>query len=386
MDITRVLQPKIALGMIVKNEENVIIKTIESAMDAVDAVYIYDTGSTDSTIKVIKDLSKKYSTKEFFIRESVFKDFSHNRNELLGWIDDAYDIDFVLLLDANDEFHGCNELRKYALERMSNSSEDEGGFYIEQRWLYGEVIEIYYNIFFVRPRMEWRYYGKVHEYIGPKNIELSKVPLKCPNSIYIYQNRNENCEQSFIRYNRDKSILLKDLQENPNDPRTLFYLAQTCECLELYNEAYCYYIKRCLITTGLPEEVYHSKYRMGNICVRLNKPHEELIKNYTEAYELWNRVEPVLRLCEYYLVKNQPFIAYGYACIALFSHYPSNALLFVSSTDYNYRKFNRFVKTGLMVGDYGRSYDIVKSMVDLKIAQPEDYKYLEELTKILDNK
>jgi hypothetical protein len=34
------LQPKIALAMIVKNEEKVIVKTLASDIDAVDCVYI----------------------------------------------------------------------------------------------------------------------------------------------------------------------------------------------------------------------------------------------------------------------------------------------------------------------------------------------------------
>ena len=86
-------------------------------------------------------------------------------------------------------------------------------------------------------------------------------------------------------------------------------LAQTCECLELYDEAYDYYKKREAIRENgaMPEETYHSLYRLGNLCIRLKKSHEETVKSYTDALEFWNRVEPMLRLCEYYLfVRQQP--------------------------------------------------------------------------------
>lgn len=372
-----VLEPKVALGMIVKNEEKVILKTLKTVIDAVDSVYIFDTGSTDTTVQLINEFAEQYPTKQFFMKFGQFVNFEKTRNELLEWIDthpESLDVDFILLLDANDEFNGCQELRQFAKQHLIDTSKDEGGFYITQKWLYGEVVEKYYNIFLIRPRMEWRYYGTVHEYIGPKNIKLAKTPVRCPETIFIYQNRNENCEQSFVRYHRDRTLLLEELKNKPKDPRTLFYLGQTCDCLELYNESFYYYKQRLEIKDdGLPEEIYHSYYRLGNLCIRLNKPHEEILENYLGAYEFWNRVEPILRLCEYYLfVRKQPRVAYGYASMALFTPYPSEALLFVSDTDYNYRRFNRFMVAAFEVGDFGRAYDIGRQMQDQGVAEEID--------------
>lgn len=393
-DVTDAREPKIALGMIVKNEEKVIIKTLKSALDAVDCMFIYDTGSTDNTIALIKEFEKTIAPKRIYMLHGEFINFEITRNELLKFIDNHHasqDVDFVLLLDANDEFHGCQELRKFAQERITRPQDDEGGFYIEQRWLYGEVIDKYYNIFFIRPRMDWKYYGVVHEYIGPKDIHLAKPPQKCPPEVYIYQDRNENCEQSFVRYNRDYKMLLQELAKNPNDPRTLFYLGQTCDCLELYNEAFYYYKRRVALGretekkfAGFPEEVYHAHYRLGNLCIRLNKSHDEIIENYSNAFEFWNRVEPIMRLCEYYLfVRNQPLTAYGYACMGLFVRYPNEALLFVSDTDYNYRRYNRFMVTANLTGDFIRAYEVGKQMVDLGIAQESDVENLKEVEKNL---
>lgn len=160
-----------------------------------------------------------------------------------------------------------------------------------------------------------------------------------------------------IRYNRDKVLLAKELEKNPTDPRTLFYMGQTCDCLHLYNEAIHYYERRAaILDRSVPEEVYHAKYRMGNNCIRLGKSHEEIVKHYTDAYEFWNRVEPILRLCEYFLfVRKQPRIAYGYASMALVTPYPDEALLFVSNTDYNYLRYNRFMCAAFEVGDYARA-------------------------------
>lgn len=377
------IEPKIALGMIVKNEEKVIVKTIIHAISAVDCVYIYDTGSNDKTLELVDNISKEYPDKPFYIKHGKFVNFEVTRNELLDWIEESVDLDYILLLDANDEFHGCEELKQFASSKLHTKDEDDGGFYIQQRWLYGEVVDKYYNIFLIRPTCGWRYKGVVHEFISPPRLDTAKIPIRCPDTIYIYQNRNENCEQSFIRYNRDKEMLLSELEKNPDDPRTLFYMGQTCDCLNLYNEAFYYYTRRIsILDKGLAEEVYHAKYRMGNICIRLNKSHEEVIKYYMDAYEFWNRVEPLLRLCEYFLfVRKQPRVAYGYACMALFTPFPHEALLFVSETDYHYRRYNRFMCAAFEVGDYIRAYDIGKQMIDMNIAENSDK---ENMVKIKD--
>lgn len=384
-------EARIVLGMIVKNEETTLQKTLDSAMDGVDAVFIFDTGSTDGTLDLIRDYSKKHApSKPFYVMQGEFVNFAEARNSLLEFIEDHPSsslIDFILLLDANDEFHGTAELRQYARERLASPDDDEGGFYILQKWLYGDVIETYYNIFLIRPRRKWRYTGAVHEYLHPENLKLAKTPMKCPDTIWIYQDRNENCEQSFVRYTRDKALLLAELEQNPNEPRALFYLAQTYSCLDQYEDAYEYYKRRAAISGAddpMPEETYHAKYRMGNMCIRLQKPHDEIVRAYSDAYEFWNRVEPVLRLCEYYLfVRNQPLIAYGYATMAIFTPFPTNALLFVSETDYAYARYNRFVVTAFAAGDVDRALEVSEKMMDKGIAIEQDVKNFETIKKSL---
>ena len=379
-------EPIIALGMMVKNEEQVMAKTLESALNSVDVVYIYDTGSTDNTIEVCKETCKTFS-KPVYIRQGEFVNFAVSRNALLEWMDADPTIDFMLLLDANDEFHSPNDaLRVFARDRLSRPDDDEGGFYIQQRWMYGEAVETYFNIFFIRPRRGWIYHGPVHEYLAPRgDLTMLKVPERCPSDIYISQNRNENCERSFERYRRDYDIFMAELAKNTDDGRTLFYMGQTCECLQLYNEAFHYYTLRIQIPhkiQGRPEEeIYQSHYRLGNLCIRLGKPHDETVKHYSTAIEYAQRVEPMLRLCEYYLfVRGQPLVAYGYACMALFSPYPTSSLLFKVENDYAYRRYNRFMVTANLVGDYARACEVGRQMVTSGIALESDIENLEVVT------
>ena len=168
--------PRIALGMIVKDEETTLRKTLDSAIDAVEAIFIFDTGSTDGTLDLIREYRKEIAPKPIYLMQGEFVNFSVSRNKLLDFIENhqsSHFIDFILLLDANDEFHGVKELKEYASQRLASPDDDEGGFYILQKWLYGDVIEKYYNIFLIRPRKEWRYSGVV---TNTSTLRISNLP------------------------------------------------------------------------------------------------------------------------------------------------------------------------------------------------------------------
>ena len=57
---------KIDTCIIVKNEEKTIKKLIEQFLVFSNEIHITDTGSTDNTIKIIEDFSKKYSFMHLF--------------------------------------------------------------------------------------------------------------------------------------------------------------------------------------------------------------------------------------------------------------------------------------------------------------------------------
>src|SRR3972149_10640724 len=90
----------LSVAIMVKNEEERIKRTIHTVIDYVCHVVILDTGSTDNTISVIRNICKTTKV-PLTLKEEPFVDFAYNRNILLKM---CYGLSkYVLLLDANDE-------------------------------------------------------------------------------------------------------------------------------------------------------------------------------------------------------------------------------------------------------------------------------------------
>src|SRR5690625_6208118 len=82
----------ISLCMIVKNEEEVLRRCLDTVKDVMDEINIVDTGSTDKTIEI----AKKYTDRVFtFEWTGKFKDA---RNESFKYATQ----DYILYLDADD--------------------------------------------------------------------------------------------------------------------------------------------------------------------------------------------------------------------------------------------------------------------------------------------
>lgn len=91
---------KIWVNTIVNNEENFIWFAVMSVIDFVDKVLIYDTGSTDNTVKIIKEIQKIKGDKICFkeVGQADSTKFVKMRQQIL----DESDCDWLLILDGDE--------------------------------------------------------------------------------------------------------------------------------------------------------------------------------------------------------------------------------------------------------------------------------------------
>ncbi len=91
---------KIWANTIVKNEENFIWFSIASIVDSVDKILVWDTGSSDNTVKIIEELKKKYPDKISFRQVGAVdkNQFTKIRQQML----DASICDWILIVDGDE--------------------------------------------------------------------------------------------------------------------------------------------------------------------------------------------------------------------------------------------------------------------------------------------
>lgn len=365
---------KILVAIMCKDEEAFIAKTLESILDVADSIVILDTGSTDRTVDVIRDVCRH---KSLYIYEHVFEDFATTRNKLLQKVDEICQMhmhDLVLLMDANDILLEPSKkiLKSLLLETVQTKTVDVEerlrqdvisytGYYVHQEWQYSDKFEKYQNIRIIKPGCGWYYQGAVHENLVNDVDVDAKTVKRC--DVVLYQDRRNGGDGSSLkRYTRDLAILHRELTkpgigDQFNEySRNLFYLGQTYQCLGRFEEAIAMYKDRialvddlvretkaldgegCRIMIGNVEEYYHAIYRIGLLyCIGKNR---KCVKWLLRAFETWPRAEPLVRLCEAYMtfIPNV-ILAYAFAEAACQAPYPEKSLLFVAEDDYEDKRY-----------------------------------------------
>lgn len=342
--------PHIALLMMVKNEEKRIEASLSSCLGIVKSIVIYDTGSTDKTLEIIKNFCTKNKV-TLRLKIGEFVDFSTSRNVSLDFADLYPEIDYLLLLDSNDELKGGKYLLKFAKEDLNKSGKGASAFYICQQWKYGNRIDKYFNTRFIKPRRGWRYKGVVHEYMDNKEMDEKRIIFRLPDDIFLFQDRAYDGEKSVPRFQRDKELLLNEYLKDKKDSRTLFYLAQTCNCLGLPNEAYYYYRLRSYQDDFL-EEKFLAYHHCGKISKILGHEWKDSVAWFTKAFETLKRVEPLIEMAEHYISKNDNLSAWMYLKTACKLDYPNDALLFVDRIAYDYKRWHLMGRVAFYVNEF----------------------------------
>ena len=253
----------ICLVMIVKNEEDVIRRSLSSILPFVDTWCIVDTGSIDSTMTKIKEIAEEFGVSGR-LYERVWKNFGHNRSEALELSKSL--ADWSIMFDADDILKGF-EGKKRENRPVFSTSVD--GYYLTIKR--GECTFKRYVIF--NNIYPWYYVGLVHEYAdypggkgGQKTIVLD--------DLYV-DSRSEGARSKDVdKYKHDAELLEGYLIDYPTDERSMFYAAQSWRDYGNVEKAYYWYSKRADTITAWQQERYVSLYNMIKLTDSLEKKFE----------------------------------------------------------------------------------------------------------------
>jgi hypothetical protein len=301
----------------IKNEEKILKRCLESVANLVDHFCITDTGSTDKSVAIAEEFLQTHKGKVF---KDEWKNFGHNRSlsfsntqEYLNSINADLKSFYGLLIDADMVFvQGSLQSQKL----------DAIGYRFIQ--VNGELE--YYNARLVRMDYPWKCVGVTHEYWDGATELISK------NICYI-NDKNDGGSKS-DKFQRDELLLLKGLEDEPTNVRYMFYLAQTYKCMHRWNDSINMYKKR-IDAGGWPEEIWYSQYSIGECYHNL--------QNFLE-FEKWmqiahlyrpSRVESIYALAKFFRTNGHHYKSYHYIKLCENAPFPKDDVLFIETKVYS---------------------------------------------------
>lgn len=281
------VETKLILLTMVKNESRIMERLLGSVKGHVDGIVICDTGSTDNTI----ELANRYMTTHEIpgtVYQYPFKNFGASRTQSFeccqdwvgkqGW--DAKNT-WALLLDGDMMLQ--DPIDKAALG--ATNAERIAGVSLKQ--FNGGLL--YSNMRLLRCSEPWICKGGTHEaWTCPPNKETMLF-----GSPILKDLGDGGCKSD--KYERDIRLLKEDLENMPGDARTLFYLGQTYLCLRDWPNA-IETLKKRIDAGGWDEENYIAQVYLGE-CYENSGDSANAIKAWLDAWQFrQHRTEAPIKL------------------------------------------------------------------------------------------
>ncbi|MDD5271939.1 MAG: glycosyltransferase family 2 protein, partial [Methylovulum sp.] len=327
--------------MIVKNEAKVIRRCLSSVLPLIDYVLIEDTGSTDGTQDLIRAFLREHQLSGQVLDEP-WQNFAANRNSVLAKLRGRTEIDYVLMIDAD-------EILVFATEF------DSAGF---KKNLSAPVYDIpthFNGLVYNRPqlfsnRLPLAYKAVLHEYLDCADLS-PRIQVRG----FFNQPTTEGVRsQNPDKFRADAALLAQTLQTE-TDPflisRYTFYLAQSYWDIGELELAVATYLRRA--QQGFwHQEVTVSLYNAAHLKEALGHAPKDILPLYLSAFEACpNRAEAlhgVMRLCCLLDTYQQGYV-FGKHALTLGN--PPDAL-FAKQWIYDYGLLDEFAVTAYWAGHY----------------------------------
>ena len=315
----------ICYTMIVKNGGPLLEKVLTDNLPIIDRWCILDTGSTDGTQDVIR---RVLANKKGKLYEEPFVNFKVSRDRCLDLA--GLNCKFICMLDDTYSIRG--DLRKFLTTVRGDQFSDSFSLLIQS-----EDNE-YYSNRIIKSRTGLRYKHTIHEVITDVNNINVTIPK---NDALIFDNRADYMEKrTNNRKNFDLELLFEEYRVNPDDPRALYYIAQTYGCLgDFVNQAKYFQLRIDHPVEGYYQEKIDACFELARIYnFKINKetggPLGDLSDEqweiceglYRQAYELdKNRPDSIYFLGIHHYLKKEYKPAYEYFKLGFQIGYPLNS-------------------------------------------------------------
>lgn len=269
--------------MIVKNEEDMIGKCLESVKDVVDEIVIVDTGSTDKT----KEIVKQYTDRIFDFK--WIDDFSAARNESFS----KATKDYILWLDADDILLPEDAKKLKQLKETLNENVDCVHFFYNYAFnAEGKPSLVFRRERLVKRNRNFKWIGFIHEYISTNGIMENA-------DIYVTHTRVHG------EADRNLNIYRKKLKEGvPFSSRDQYYYGKELYYHGLADEA-IEVLKQFTKMQVWVEDLLDAMYRIAD-CYEWKKEYKTARKYLFECLEYEKpRAECLYRIGKMFQLEEQ---------------------------------------------------------------------------------
>ncbi|MFF2018096.1 glycosyltransferase [Paenibacillus sp. NPDC058177] len=240
----------ISLCMIVKNEEKYIQRCLESIKDKVDQIIIVDTGSTDSTIEIVRRYTSDVYDYEWK------NDFSDARNYSIQFANS----DYILVLDADEYVDSDADLQAdieseqdYYLLNIHNVLSYGGAFKHIAVRLFANHKGLYYQ-------------NRLHEHLNILDEKHDFTGGSASTVIHHTGYTTEIMEEKG-KVKRNLPLMLKEVEENP-DAYNLYNMGKTYMSADEYEKAIKYFQRAYPLSSNrvfLPELITKLSYCLSEL-------------------------------------------------------------------------------------------------------------------------
>ena len=337
----------ITLNMIVKDEAHCIHTSLNTIYKYIDYYVIVDTGSTDHTQDVIKEFFDCHGIPGE-IHDVPWKNFGWNRTEACKLAKGKGDYTWVI--DADDEICGDLVLPDRLTKDMYNlfyNSALSGG----EGWWRPQLFN---------NSLDWRYEGVLHEYATcDEAVTHERIEGNYCVKPTFAGDRNKDGTEAKMK--RDIALMRKALEEEPDNVRYMFYLAQAYHTVGDYSQAIEWFSKR-VKAGGWGEEVYISLLRKAECygVVKGEVPFGLLIEAYEYRPQRFEAPFAIIKACR---ESDKFHSGYAWAKTLIDKPAPAEDNLFVNTAITTWRIQDELSICAYYVGHYSESKDLCSSLL-----------------------
>jgi glycosyltransferase involved in cell wall biosynthesis len=289
----------------------------ESVLGFADKAVILDTGSTDGTIAWLQE--QRFLPVQFI--QLPFINFERTRNDLMRFAQGL--ADWLLLLDDDMTLKFTTPLSGRLLPGDRSPQQQMLGSLTGDAYLIEHLDIIRYWVTrLVRGDKLWQYKGVTHEYLEGGGNWLPR--LEGVGIVHKFDHRQPE------KFTRDLQLLTADLARDPDDIRTVFYLANTLRDMGKTTAAIRFYCMRANMG-GWDEEVFISMFEAARLAEDSDAMEKVFLFRPTRA-------EPAAWLTEYFKKDGNRSGEEHWEEVRAAIPFPEKDVLFVNTAAYGPKK------------------------------------------------